>query len=1459
MRRSKFSRAVSALLTAAVLLGAVLSAAPAALAAEGAETIRIRTAEDLAALAESCVLDTWSRGKTVILQNDISLEDADFEGIPTFGGTFDGNGHTISGLQITQNASPAGMFAILQETGVVKNLRVSGVVVPSGDGGNVGGVVGENYGTVTGCGFTGSVAGSSCVGGVVGVNADSGRIDGCAASGSVVGDQMTGGIAGCSLGSVSRCENSAYVNTVSEDTAIRAEDIDLDFSLDLSTLSTADTSMASSDSGGIVGYSSGIVTGCVNGGPVGYPHTGYNVGGVAGRSCGYLYDCENNGVVCGRKDVGGIVGQMEPYIARQVSENTLAKLEGQLEELDALLNAAMNDMDSGVGALSARLSRIADHADSAAAAAHGIRTYGSVTTTVAGGGAAIGGGSVAANPPDAAVAGSAGLGGTAGAAAAPTGGGAAGGIGAGVEIQGGLTEGQASAEGSISAGGSVDASTQIALTTSLNGLSSAISGMAGQMRLLSGEITAATGALSDDLRAVQRQIGAISDTMIELLSGEGEGDILVDSSEADAELATLGKAAACGNTGSVHGDINVGGVAGAMAMEYELDPEDDLSSGLSGGLRRQYELKAIIRECVNTGSVTAKRSYAGGICGRMELGSVSQAENYGGVKSESGNYVGGIAGLTASTVRHCFAKCTLSGGKYVGGIVGSGVAGDLSGDASTVAGCYSMVSVSGYREFTGAVSGADAGTFAENVFVSDTLAGINGRSYAGQAEPVSYAALLERSGAAESGALSPVSPPEAFLQFTLTFEADGVVLKEIPFDYGASFGGDAYPDIPEKEGYYAAWDRTELEELHFDTTVSAVYTSYVAALTGADTRSDGRPIFFVEGRFDDGDAVEITPLPNTPDEFDALTDGWLDFLKKCFSGPAVSRGIVEQWSVSIPDDGAEAHTIRYLAPDGDPERREVYVKRDGQWEKAEAETVGSYLTFPAEGAEAEVAVLSTMEVWWVWLIAAALLLLTLAFLIRLFRKLLRRRRAAKAAKAARAAAAVPRGAEPPAWAGESPPPRKKRRWVIPLLMVLALLIGAGVTAAYFVLPDLLHAARAYDLLRPYAEKRELFMELSVEAVVDSQAMRFTAAIDRTDVEGRTVTAISRDGQSFYYYDGAVFLENGTAYQVSDAFPDYSRLLEQALDVYRYADISADDGNYSVTVEGTDAAALFGSLVPAEAGGLGAADALQVEMLVNGAQVSALRFYGSGTLNDGENTSVEVSAALALASGGQDRIQIPEAVRDAVAGGEYEAAQPLSEDLLRVAGAWQALNEEDALRAKLTVSADCGPVILEDSFALYRWESGGTRIGSIQKNGFQLYFTDTAVCDQNGGVIQEGDAEAVEAAKLLDVAYQFCLNAEMDCVPSGAGYIYTASLDGAGMEAVAYAVAPETEDLDVTFTSGSIQAFILDDELQYISFDCAGTVRVALVSAGVSIGARIDFSEEVPETALPEAARKALAA
>lgn len=53
------------------------------------------------------------------------------------------------------------------------------------------------------------------------------------------------------------------------------------------------------DTGGITGYSNGILQSCVNTGAVGYPHVVYNVGGIAGRQNGYMASCINRGTVAG--------------------------------------------------------------------------------------------------------------------------------------------------------------------------------------------------------------------------------------------------------------------------------------------------------------------------------------------------------------------------------------------------------------------------------------------------------------------------------------------------------------------------------------------------------------------------------------------------------------------------------------------------------------------------------------------------------------------------------------------------------------------------------------------------------------------------------------------------------------------------------------------------------------------------------------------------------------------------------------------------------------------------------------------------------------------------------------------------------------------------------------------------------------------------------------------------------
>ncbi|MGN1307867.1 MAG: GLUG motif-containing protein [Faecousia sp.] len=1498
-QKTIFCRILALLLIVALLF----SLLPVLFAAGASETIYISTAEDFAALAQSCTLDTWSPGKNVILTADISLSGIAAPMIPTFGGSFDGNGYTISDVQLTQSATPCGLFCVLQENAVVKDLTVSGSVLPGGS--NVGGIIGENYGSVIDCTFTGNVSGERNVGGVVGINGVTGQILHCSAGGSVVGKKMTGGIVGCNLGILENCQNSAYVNTVSVDPTLTPQDISFDFSMDISKLSTMDTGTAASDTGGIAGYSSGIVSDCDNRAPVGYPHIGYNVGGVVGRNCGYVHRCENDAEIFGRKDIGGIVGQMEPHIAQNVTESTLSKLERQLDELDIMLTKALEDADAGVGTVGIRLNRIADYMDSAAGAASDIRTSGAIVGTASGSAQTDSDGSITVTPPQAELNGSGALEGGAGAIVTPIGGVTGGEITYEGELQGGLTESGAEGESHSAASGNVSASTQISVTTNLSGISSAVSGMSGQIRLLNGEIAGLSGTLSEDVRAIQQQINAITDTTMELFFGDGEGDVLIDSSETDIALVTLGKVSDCTNFGSVDGDINVGGIAGAMAMEYALDPEDDITSNLDGNRRRKLEVKAILQNCTNHGSVTAKRSYAGSICGRMDLGLIARSEGYGSVSVSSGDYAGGIAGLAASTIRHCFAKCTLSGEKYIGGIVGSGVTEDIAGSSGTVAGCYSMVKIEKAEEFFGAVSGVDAGDYVENYFISDTLTGINGRSYTGKAEPISYAALLELAGTgivleptqesseasetadteegtaspntsesadtqdgtedtdveeateaeppAEAAAYEAIPIPDAFLQLSLTFVADGVIVKTLPIEYGDSFDESVYPEIPEKEGYYACWDRRDLTDLHFDTVVTAIYTPYVTALSNTETRNGGRPIFFVEGQFDDEAVTNVTSLPNTPDEFDFLASNWGDFLAKSFSGKTVSRQIVEQWRVTITDDGQDTHTVRYLAPDADPENLDIYVKTSGGWHKADTEIIGSYLTFPIEGTEAEIAVISTTEVWWVWLLAGILLLVLLILLICLIRKLVKKKKRTSLEAIADEAETddgeteeTEEGAAP-----ASAAPKKRKRWRTPLLIVLALLVGIGGTAAFFLLPELMEGLEAYDLLKQCMEKQELTMDLTVNAELDSERCDFTATVERTVVDGHQVTAISQDGRALFDCDGAVFLENGNAYKLTDAFPDYSQLLTHAMELYRHVEIDKGDGTYTITAEGTDASAVLKLLLPSAAQTLADTNRVQVEMTVAQEEVTALRFTGSGTLADAEKTPFHVSALLTLPPEAEERISIPEPVKAAIRSGDYQAAEPLSEDLLRLMDAWKTLQQEDSIAAQLLLKADCGPVALKDRFDFYRWNG---KISSIQKNGYALYVSGDTICDQNGNTISAKEAETVEAARLPDIAYQLCLNAELNCSEAGGKYTYTLSLDEAGMETVAYAIAPAAEGMDILFDSGSLQIVLHDDRIERITLSCTGSVQVVLSNAAVSFEAQLDFPEDMDKAALPEGVR-----
>ena len=123
----------------------------------------------------------------------------------SYKGTFDGGGHTITGLTVTTNDQFVGLFGYLNRAGTVKNVVMEGIQITSNHMfGCTGGVVGYSWGTIENCSVSGSVSGTDCVGGVVG-SQKAGSIIGCCTSATVKGTHYVGGVAGEKWGTMTAC------------------------------------------------------------------------------------------------------------------------------------------------------------------------------------------------------------------------------------------------------------------------------------------------------------------------------------------------------------------------------------------------------------------------------------------------------------------------------------------------------------------------------------------------------------------------------------------------------------------------------------------------------------------------------------------------------------------------------------------------------------------------------------------------------------------------------------------------------------------------------------------------------------------------------------------------------------------------------------------------------------------------------------------------------------------------------------------------------------------------------------------------------------------------------------------------------------------------------------------------------------------------------------------------------
>ena len=159
------------------------------------------------------VAELVNGGKTdinITLDKNIDLTGKGWTPIGTsfdnsYKGTFDGGGHTITGLTVTTNDQFVGLFGYLNRAGMVKNVVMEGIQITSNHMfGCTGGVVGYSWGTIENCSVSGSVSGTDCVGGVVG-SQKAGSIIGCCSSATVKGTHYVGGVAGEKWGTMTAC------------------------------------------------------------------------------------------------------------------------------------------------------------------------------------------------------------------------------------------------------------------------------------------------------------------------------------------------------------------------------------------------------------------------------------------------------------------------------------------------------------------------------------------------------------------------------------------------------------------------------------------------------------------------------------------------------------------------------------------------------------------------------------------------------------------------------------------------------------------------------------------------------------------------------------------------------------------------------------------------------------------------------------------------------------------------------------------------------------------------------------------------------------------------------------------------------------------------------------------------------------------------------------------------------
>ncbi|MCR4908010.1 MAG: hypothetical protein K5985_04205 [Lachnospiraceae bacterium] len=894
------------------------------------EVVEISSAEDLIKLSKKSTAEVYSRGREFVVTRDIDLTGSDYTPISVMAGTFDGKGHTISGFSLSSDASEAGFIRAVAAGGTVRRLTVSGELSPRGTMKNIGGIAGINYGTIEDSVFRGYILAKEDAGGIVGRNMEDGIISGCVNKGIITATRRTGGIAGFNEGYLINCTNRGSVNAMSksvhdlleerdEALEVAGEEIE-DENDNLDKLNFDNYDFKDDDlkklftdehrvnyTGGITGVSRGYTTGCINKGDVGFDHVGYNTGGIVGYERGVIFDCTNRGTVKGRKNIGGIAGEFEPYVENVYHEDSIDRAQteiGTLIDMTSSLNDKIGTEDdrtqfnidairAGTDDLRARVKEwkqyyrckddgierdfrervdlikelvddldfhvkdknaknakkdLNENLEKLYQALETLRQIAQQIVSAAGPGHDI-------------------------KEFAPVG-------------NADLIAQMAPIIESMLKDTEVLLNFAEALGEEAKDFKEDLEDIRDKLDELDSYVYSVYDDYQNELRKTDddltMRIDNIADLMDVLADGlKGSDRVIRDQLDEMVDQMQLINSTIDDGFDEIDREF-----ARLRDTENATEIFDDISD-----YNDVMPEKGNMMDCVNDGSIAGDIN-GGGIAGvvdiddgiqsdfevvsggdvslnydRTQKATILRCTNYG-VVTVKNNYAGGIAGRAdVGAIIGCgnFAPVSTGEGDYAGGIAGKsgfvvrnnysmGVidgkdyVGGITGFGYELSGNYAMVTVDMEDgEKRGSIAGDfdEEGTVSQNYFVSSTPA-VNGLTYAGQATELSYEELI---------AIPDI--PKEFRSMKVTFVANGKVIAEKHVSYGSSIDPEDYPELPRSEDKFGVWENVDLGNIRQNVVVNAEYITWTTTIASAEPF----PVLLFEGDFYRGTSLSFNRFP----------------------------------------------------------------------------------------------------------------------------------------------------------------------------------------------------------------------------------------------------------------------------------------------------------------------------------------------------------------------------------------------------------------------------------------------------------------------------------------------------------------------------------------------------------------------------------------------------------------------